>query len=344
MPPLHTLIKRFLLLGAVRPAAATGAAAPPPACLKELTAACAGAHQAYNARAIQYGDRYRSAYWSVYLLSALAVLFATLPPALGWDQIAHGMHSYVGLWGVGELLVIAGIGIVYWRGHKADWQAQWLEARTYAELAWYLPLVAPLVDFDEGHPSASWYARVFNPGQHVLQASDIDSLCVRLAEPARAMQASLWPQPSAVREYGLWAIGILRGQRQYHHRVRAEQHVLQHRVHRITGWLFGFTAAGAALHLFWHTLWLSLVTIFFPALGAALHGALAQSEAYRLEQTSARLIGKLGAAIAEVEAALADEAIQIRSLALAVRAAVAAILDEHQDWHGTVRPHHIPLG
>jgi hypothetical protein len=184
---------------------------------------------------------------------------------------------------------------------------------------------------------------VFNPGQHVREASEIDALCLRLAEPARAMQAVLWQDAAAVREYGQWAIGILRGQRIYHQRVRDEQHTLQHRVHRITGCLFALTAAGAALHLFLHTMWLSLVTIFFPALGAALHGALAQSEAFRLEQTSTRLAARLTAAVAEVEAALAYEVAQAAVVAQAVRNAVAAILDEHQDWHGTVRPHHIPL-
>lgn len=343
MPPLHSLIKRLLLLGARRPAPALPEPAAPPACLEALIRACAAAHRGYNARAIFYGDRYRSAYWAVYLLSAVAVLFAVLPPALGWDQHAHSMHSYAGSWGIGELVVITCIGLLYWRGHHAGWQAQWLEARTYAELAWYLPLVAPLVDFDLPHPAANWYARVFEPGRHALQTSDIDALCGSQVDAARQVQAALWQDAAAMRAYGLWALALLRGQRYYHQRVRAEQHVLQHRVHRITGCLFALTAAGAALHLVWHTVWLSLVTVFFPALGASLHGALAQSEAYRLEQTSGRVIAKLEAAMEEVQAALAAGTIASATLAQAVRGAVAAILDEHHDWHGTVRPHGIPL-
>ena len=66
--------------------------------------------------------------------------------------------------------------------------------------------------------------------------------------------------------------------------------------------LFGFTALGALLHLVVHSLWLSLVTTFFPALGASLHGALAQSEAYRLGSTSERLAHELGNIIDRIHA------------------------------------------
>jgi hypothetical protein len=51
-------------------------------------------------------------------------------------------------------------------------------------------------------------------------------------------------------------------------------------------------------------------------------------------------------AIAGVEQALQHTAVSGNTapLAAAVQEAVSVILDEHQDWHGTVRPHHIPLG
>jgi len=40
-------------------------------------------------------------------------------------------------------------------------------------------------------------------------------------------------------------------------------------VHTVNSYLFGLTALGALLHLAIHTLWLSLITMFFPALGAS---------------------------------------------------------------------------
>jgi hypothetical protein len=95
-----------------------------------------------------------------------------------------------------------------------------------------------------------------------------------------------------------------------------------------------------------HTLWLSLVTTFFPALAASLHGALAQSEAYRLAVTSERLVGDLGAAVARIRALLdqTDAAPSAHDLSAAVEEAVAIILQEHEDWHMLVRPHRLSLG
>jgi hypothetical protein len=340
---LHVLVKRVLLAGSGVPKGSMGPSTPAPECLHWLIAACAPSHRSFNASAIRAGDRYRSAYWMIYLLSAFAALLATLPAALGWDLSSHSLHSYAGWWGMGEVLVIACVALVYWRGHRRDWQGQWLEARTHAELSWYLPLVAPLVDFGRAHPSDSWYARVFNPGQHVREASEIGALCAQLELPARTAQQTLWQDAAAVRSYGLWAIAQLRGQCQYHTRVVKEQHALQHRVHLISTALFTLTAAGAALHLLWHSMWMTMATVFFPALGAALHGALAQSEAYRLEQSSKRLALHLEQVIAVVEQTLASAAPKADSVAEAVQGAVAVILDEHQDWHGAVRPHHIPL-
>jgi hypothetical protein len=113
--------------------------------------------------------------------------------------------------------------------------------------------------------------------------------------------------------------------------------------------LFGLTAVAALAHLLLHTLWLSLITTFFPALGASLHGALAQSEAYRLSVTSERLVRELQLSVERIEAALAGAAQGAGHMAGAalVKAsigdALALILEEHQDWQMLVRPHHLPL-
>jgi hypothetical protein len=102
---------------------------------------------------------------------------------------------------------------------------------------------------------------------------------------------------------------------------------------------------GALTHLIVHTLWLSLVTTFFPALGASLHGALAQSEAYRLEVTSERLIVELQGVIDHILAALRNEQPtgDVAVLKSAIEEAISLILEEHQDWHLLVRPHNLPL-
>ncbi len=124
-----------------------------------------------------------------------------------------------------------------------------------------------------------------------------------------------------------------------------KQHALLHRVHSVNIGLFGLTAFGALLHLTVHTVWLSVLTTFFPALGASLHGALAQSEAYRLGATSERLWGELQRAIGSIRAIRAVQGAALDPVPIkeSIMAAIELILEEHQDWHMLVRPHHLPL-
>ena len=343
--PLHQFIQRFLLLGVRLDRPPAFAPAPPPECLQPLIAAVALEHRKFDQRAIHYGNRYRSGFWAIYLLSALAVLCAILPLALGWDTPAHALHPYAAMWAATEVLLIGTVSFIYWRGHNRDWQGQWLSARTTAELAWYLPMLAPLLDLRMPAREANWYVRAFDPGQHLRTANDISLLCARIEPQARELLAHAWSDSGFIASYASWTRDILEDQRRYHHRVAQRQHHLVHRVHLLNIWLFGLTALGALTHLFVHTLWLSMVTTFFPSLGASLHGALAQSEAYRLSTTSERLAMELRkineriTAHAKAEAWTGDA----EALKAAIQAAVAQILQEHQDWNLLVRPHRLPL-
>ena len=157
---------------------------------------------------------------------------------------------------------------------------------------------------------------------------------------ARELLTDAWSSKEFVASYARWTKQILEQQRHYHHGVATRQHALVHRVHLVNSWLFGLTAVGACVHLVLHTIWLSLLTTFFPALGASLHGALAQSEAYRLDNTSRRLILQLSGSIDRIQTALAGDVGAVR---IAIQAAMALILEEHQDWHLLVRPHQLPL-
>jgi hypothetical protein len=342
---LHEVIQRLLLIGAhVKSLPPPPAPQAPPALLP-LIEAFAGAHQRFDERAIHYGHRYRSGFWAIYLLSAIAVLFAVMPLALGWDSASHLLHPYAGLWALSEVIVIGTVSAIYWRGHRRDWQAQWLRARTTAELSWYLPMLAPLLDFTAPAAEANWYLRVFDPGQHVRGADDVAALCAANEPLARRLLATAWSDPAFISSYAGWTVDILEQQRRYHYRIANKQHALRHRVHLVNSALFALTAIGALLHLVLHTLWLSLVTTFFPALGASLHGALAQSEAYRLGTTSERLVAELQGAIDRIRAVLNEggSSSDDHALKAAIEAAIALILEEHQDWHLLVRPHNLPL-
>jgi hypothetical protein len=81
-----------------------------------------------------------------------------------------------------------------------------------------------------------------------------------------------------------------------------------------------------------------------------MHGALAQSEAYRLGVASERLAADLQGAIDRINAAGAGRSeatvdpVIAQALKESIEAALALIIEEHQDWHMLVRPHHLPLG
>jgi hypothetical protein len=342
---LHQAIQRLLLIGA--PIASLPPAPEPkaPPALLPLIDATAGPHRQFDERAVHFGHRYRSGFWAIYLLSAIAVLFAVMPLALGWDSASHSLHPYAGLWAVGELMIIGTVSAIYWLGHRRDWQAEWLRARTTAELTWYLPMLAPLLDFSAPVTEPNWYLRVFDPGQHLRGSDDVAALCAKNEPLARTLLAAAWVDPNFTASYAQWTIDILEQQRRYHFRVAGKQHALRHRVHVLNSALFALTALGAVLHLLIHTLWLSLVTMFFPALGSSLHGALAQSEAYRLGTTSARLVAELEGAIAHIREVLQKRGSDgdVQGLKAAIEAAMALILEEHQDWHLLVRPHNLPL-
>jgi hypothetical protein len=342
---LHQSIQRLLLIGIpLEPAASPSQTSPPPR-LTALIAAVAPAHQTFDERAVHFGHRYRSGFWSIYLLSALAVLCAILPLALGWDSSFHALHPYAGVWAVAEVCVIAVVSAIYYVGHKHDWQGEWLRTRTTAELTWYLPLIAPLVDFSHGGLEPNWYLRVFDPGRNPIVADQVAKICALNEAVASQALAGAWGDAAFVTQYAQWTVDILAQQRHYHQRIASKQKALLHRVHSINIWLFGLTALGALTHLIVHTLWLSLITTFFPALGASLHGALAQSEAYRLRVTSERLVKELQDAIDRIRAALATEHGPPRTLAIkgSIEDALELILEEHQDWQMLVRPHHLPL-
>jgi len=317
----------------------------PPERLLPLIEALAPAHLMFDARALHYGHRYRSGFWAIYLLSALAVLFAVLPLALGWDDRRHLQHPVIGLWAVGEVLIIGTVSTIYWLGHRRDWQGQWLRARTTAELIWYLPLVAPLLDFTRPETSANWYMRVFDPGNHLRSGDDLETICAKNEHLALTLLDGAWSDPAFISTYARWTVGVLEAQTHYHHRVALRQHALLHRVHSVNIGLFGLTALGALLHLAVHTVWLSLITTFFPALGASLHGALAQSESYRLGITSERLEVELQQAIGDIRAPLEQQGASPSPgpIKESIREAIELILEEHQDWHMLVRPHHLPL-
>jgi hypothetical protein len=341
---LHQFIQRLLLVGARLDVAPSPPVPEPPQRLRPLIESLATAHREFDAVAIRFGHRYRSGFWAIYLLSAIAVLCAMMPLALGWDDLTSYMHSYAAGWVIAEILVIASVGVIYWRGHRKDWQGQWLRSRTVAELISYMPLIAPLTKLDQPGSELSWYGRSRLLAPHMATPDEVVQLCSSHELRVRDLLDGAWSDPEFLAAYARWAIGILQSQQHYHTQVARRSHVLQHRIHHLTAGLFALTGVAALSHLFIHSRWISMITTVFPALAAAFHGALAQSEAYRLESESGRVALELQVAADLIRvAAESGFASGLEELRATVCGAVSLILQEHQDWYMLVRPHHLPL-
>jgi len=337
----HEVVRRVLLWRSQhRPSMPAPAKVEPPPHLQELIDVLHPAHRDFDEEALRYGNRYRSAYWLLYLLSSFAVLWSVLPVALEWYLPDSPMHEGMVVCGVLELMTIGLMALVFQLGRRGDWQTKWLAARSRAELVWYLPLLAPVIDVERQDAPRNWYLQLFDVGNELRIVDEVESHCQASEELLRHLLPSLWKDTSFAPAYARWAASILRGQCYYHHSVRVREHALQHRVHRLTAALFVLTALGALAHLFVHASWLTGVTTLFPALGGALHGALAQSESFRLEYRSRHLEAELGGLAASVEAGKNDPA----RLRTEISRALALILDEHEDWYMLVRPHGLPLG
>jgi len=244
---LHEAIQRVLLIGIPLKLPPPAPSPSPPERLQPLIESVATAYRMFDERAVHFGHRYRSGFWAIYLLSALAVLFAVLPLALGWDDRRHLLHPHLGLWAVAEVAIIGTVSAIYWVGHRSDWQGQWLGARTTAELTWYLPMVAPLLDFTRPENSANWYEQVFDPGNQLRSGDDVGAICAKSVTLARTQLEHVWSDPKFIKSYALWTVGILEAQKHYHHRVAIKQHALLHRVHSVTIGLFGLTAVGVIM-------------------------------------------------------------------------------------------------
>jgi hypothetical protein len=342
----HQIVQHLILIGVDLGTAVPVTPVAAPERLQPLIDAIDPPHRAFDEEAIRYGHRYRSGFWAIYLLSAVAVLCAMMPLALGWDSEENFMHPFTVAWVVAEIAIIGAVAILYWRGHRMDWQGQWLRARTLAEFTAYLPLIAPLVDYSRVDSSPDWYQRAMPADFAAITDPAILTLCATHEALARQLLTEHATDAGFIRAYGAWVISILLAQRQYHAHIQIRYRALRHRIHRITACLFMLTALAALAHLFIHSRWLSLMTTFFPALAAALHGALAQSEAYRMENSAKAVAMALSDTIQQIDVALhdADEPARLERLRAAITSALSVILQEHQEWQMLVRPHHLPLG
>jgi hypothetical protein len=310
-PRLHLWFRKLL---GVRPPVPAHEPAPDPDW---------GDYRWADALANFYGNYYRTAYVSVYLLGAAAVWLALL-----------SLNEGVGAWfAVGELVVITGIMLVISAGKHWHWHDRWLNHRLLAEQfrqaallvplgrtgAWFRGLVAPLGE-RPGEPWTTWLFRA------------------RVRE-ARLAEAPL--TPDELERYRVRLLAVVRSQREYHEGNHHALHTLEHRLHGLGTVLFVLTLIACVLHIFAgssfsgvsHETWeysLVVAAAVFPALGGAMAAITSHGEFRRIARRSEAMANRLGALEQRVEGMRGATSDQYAEVAEAVTQLMTA---ELLDWH-----------
>lgn len=328
-------LRNLLLAGAGRTASGDGTVAA----ASEASDCRTVARQVFaraDGLATRYAGHYRGAFTLAYLLSAGAVFSAVAPIALGWANHDHALHRLEPLWTVIELATIVTIVALVAIGGRAEWHERWIRYRFLAELLRYQELLAPanvVTRYSVGEPVSSNRAK--------RTASALAGWPSWVLRRAVAVNAAAKPLVlTDARGYLRDALALVASQAQYHHRRSHVEETFEHRLHRAGMTCFVLTFVACAAHLVVHSPWLTLVTTFLPALGAALAGIVVQSEAVRLAAASEAAAHRLDEiatglethldGMSEVGGSLPSEAANL------IRDAAELMIGETLGWEDTV--------
>jgi hypothetical protein len=287
--------------------------------------------------AVFYGSRYRGVYVAAFLLAALAV---------GLALSGVYVHAASGkfLWVILELVVIAAILILWFRGWYGDWHRRWLEYRRLGELLRHMRILSLIgAAGPSGRPSGrsedhsywvSWYAGALRRCLPVPnRAADPVFLA---AVRARAVKAEI------------------DGQIEYNKKNATRMKRMEHHIHYVGLGLFLATAALGLYFVYEYFVAgrdfkadgdkriLEHVTFFaalFPTVGAALNAIRVQGDfesvAHRSEQTIARL--------KTIKTALESEPLEFAPLSDRINKAVDAMSTDLDEWHVLFRTRPLSL-
>ena len=278
-----------------------------------------------------YADLYRSSYTANYLLSAVAVFLALIELAIG-----GGKTPWITL----EIIVIMTILAITLSARYRRWHQRWIDYRQLAELLRhqrFLFLVGSSLGggratigthmADRGGSWTRWYHRAAarEMGQVGTRASGRYKTALRTF----VIEQELTPQIA------------------YHRANAAMTHRLDHRLHRLGEVAFGGTLVVCMSYLLltlsakfdlWTDAaavkdstksWITLITAFLPAAGAAMFGIRVQGEFGSTAERSAAMERQLQ----DIRRDLMDAAGQsLPALRRSLRKAADAMLIEVIDW------------
>lgn len=208
-----------------------------------------------------YSNIYRSSFVANYLMAALAVLFALLPP----------IPMLENLWVLCELALIIVIIAITAVGNLRHWHERWIDYRLLSEQIRHLRFLVPLglttpafrvpAHDTYGDPRSSWVNWHFRGivREAGMVGAKIDGEYLASYRDFLSRQE-------------------ISSQIAYHKRNSPRFHRIHHNLHLIGGGLFVLTLIACLAHLYVHDYMLTVLAAVLPAFGAALYGIRTQGE------------------------------------------------------------------
>ena len=290
--------------------------------------------------AIHYGNLYRSSYFFNYLFAALAVFLALLH--LVTDELGFGSKT---IWISSEVIIIMLILGITTAGKRGRWHEKWIDYRQLTEemrqyRLYFLTLgrKAGVDDFTqgEGGEAAGWVDWYFAATRREAGMSsgsfDAASICV-IAHTVLCEE--------------------IRPQIAYHDRKAATLHAMEHRLHILGEMAFATTLLICLGYLFLvffgdnygtdlqHNIyvfekmaknWVTMMTGFLPALGAAFFGIRVQGEFGSTAERSHATAAQLKNIAEKFDVLAVAETPRLTILRMRVEEAAQAMLMENMDW------------
>jgi len=252
--------------------------------------------------AVMYSDKYRAAFVMIFLLAAFSVGMALLPITVDPEK-----HPWVEIYSItAELISISVIAIIYILGRIKQWHKRWLDYRIGAELIRHLRLIAPLGG-KRPYPQVPAHWSSFGKIGSTWMTWYVQAIERKLGLPNTIVD------PDYLKESLIHIKEYIKGQINFHETNYKRCYKIEDRLHTAGLIFLGLTFFACLLHLI-HALhcditmpefltsgFLTFVTGFFPALGAAIAGINSQGEFRRVAKRSEVMNEQLKLILKKVE-------------------------------------------
>ncbi len=290
--------------------------------------------------AIHYGNLYRSSYFFNYLFAAAAVFLAL------FDLVAGGMgFGSKTLWIGAEVTIIILILSVTMAGQRGRWHEKWIDYRQLAEeMRQYRLYFLTLGRDGRGDD--------FTKGDAGESAGWVDWYMASARREA-GMTSGEFDENTIRRITTTILDEEIRPQIAYHNRKAEMLHKMEHRLHRLGEFAFGMTLLVCLFYLLLVFLksgdfgevqewaykteklakgWVTMMTGFLPALGAAFFGIRVQGEFGSTAERSHATAAQLQNIATKYKPMAQTKAPQLHDLRLFIEEAARAMLMENMDW------------